>query len=249
MTVMTRRSGAFTPEGQVKVKAWWSRAAAIAAEQGAVAGEWEAWPGANGYDGEPVVKLFAGDSTRGTVVKPENKSDGLRRADNHHPRRAEVMEWLAATDLRWSDFLTSLKGQAAQRPLSVKQLDAAASAMDKLNARQAERTQQQATRPAPVKRIEQDGMYKVGDIIYKVQVAVHGSGQLYAKRLEVLAHGTAQWVYAPGVVKTLTEADRLTLDEAVKFGQLYGVCAQCGRTLTDEASIARGIGPVCAGKL
>lgn len=34
----------------------------------------------------------------------------------------------------------------------------------------------------------------------------------------------------------------------VRYGQEIGDCGRCGRTLTDEASRAAGIGPVCAGK-
>lgn len=32
------------------------------------------------------------------------------------------------------------------------------------------------------------------------------------------------------------------------FGKLLGVCGICGRALTDDESLERGIGPVCAGK-
>jgi uncharacterized protein DUF6011 len=34
----------------------------------------------------------------------------------------------------------------------------------------------------------------------------------------------------------------------VRYGQELGECGHCGRTLTDEASRAAGIGPVCASK-
>lgn len=33
-----------------------------------------------------------------------------------------------------------------------------------------------------------------------------------------------------------------------KYGSLYGICCVCGRTLTDESSIAAGIGPICSQK-
>lgn len=35
---------------------------------------------------------------------------------------------------------------------------------------------------------------------------------------------------------------------AVAYGKKYGVCAICGRTLENEESIKRGIGPICADK-
>jgi len=40
----------------------------------------------------------------------------------------------------------------------------------------------------------------------------------------------------------------MTVDEAARYGRLYGRCMVCGRTLTDEGSIERGIGPICASK-
>ena len=91
-----------------------------------------------------------------------------------------------------------------------------------------------------------DGMYRTADgTIYKVQVAVHGSGNLYAKVLDV---ASASFIYQPGAIKKLTAADKMTLAEAQEFGHLYGFCCVCGKTLTDERSIAAGIGPVCSGK-
>jgi hypothetical protein len=35
---------------------------------------------------------------------------------------------------------------------------------------------------------------------------------------------------------------------ATAYGKQFGVCAVCGRDLSDEESVARGIGPVCAEK-
>lgn len=105
----------------------------------------------------------------------------------------------------------------------------------------------------------EDGMYKKGDAIYKVQHAVHGSGRQYAKKLcyfdsegyEAKAAGDGggwKFIYQQGAVNTLSPEDRMTLDEAREFGSIYGVCCACGATLTDEDSIAAGIGPICATK-
>jgi hypothetical protein len=92
-----------------------------------------------------------------------------------------------------------------------------------------------------------EGMYQVGDTIYKVQKAVHGSGRLYAK---VLMERNGAWKFemAKGMVFKLKASDKLSLEAAKAFGQLYGVCCCCGATLTDENSIAEGIGPICASK-
>lgn len=88
-----------------------------------------------------------------------------------------------------------------------------------------------------------EGMYNVDGEIFKVQRAVHGSGHLYAKRLV-----EGRFEYAPGALTALTPDDKMSLEQAKEFGKLYGFCCVCSRTLTDEGSIAAGIGPICAGK-
>jgi Family of unknown function (DUF6011) len=107
-----------------------------------------------------------------------------------------------------------------------------------------------ATVPAQPKQTITDGMWVIGDVAnggtcFKVQIAVHGSGRLYAKRLT--ADGT--FVHAPGAIRDLIARGRkMTLEEAKFYGKLYGTCVRCGRTLTDENSISAGIGPICAEK-
>lgn len=81
--------------------------------------------------------------------------------------------------------------------------------------------------------------------IYKVQVAVHGSGREYAKRL-IVEGGTASFEMERGAMRFLSASTRMTTEQAAHYGHLYGVCCNCGRTLTDERSIAQGYGPVCA---
>lgn len=103
-----------------------------------------------------------------------------------------------------------------------------------------------APKTAPVEL--EDGMYKVGDTIYKIQHAVHGSGRQYAKQL-VEDNGVWSFEFAAGAIKKIRPEHRLTMEQAAEFGALYGTCCVCGRTLTDEKSIERGIGPVCAGRL
>jgi hypothetical protein len=101
-----------------------------------------------------------------------------------------------------------------------------------------------------------EGMYRKDGQIYKVQRAVHGSGNLYAKRLVALDEPvvmktktkTHEFEYAPGMVRRLTAEDKMSLEEAKEWGALYGSCCVCGATLTDERSIANGIGPVCGSK-
>lgn len=107
--------------------------------------------------------------------------------------------------------------------------------------------------PAPVEVTE--GMWKLGDRIIKVQIAHHGSGHLYGKELIVTGSpldlpAGHRWQKLTGAVRMLREQGgrKMTLQEAVQFGRLYGFCCRCGTILTDENSIEAGIGPVCAGK-
>ena len=88
-----------------------------------------------------------------------------------------------------------------------------------------------------------EGMYKLGNRIFKVQRAVHGSGHLYTK--ELVSGG---FTYASGMIRQLNSSHRMTLEQAKEYGALYGVCCRCAAPLTDEKSIAAGIGPVCATK-
>lgn len=92
------------------------------------------------------------------------------------------------------------------------------------------------------------GQYAEGSI-FKVQIAVHGSQRPYAKLLVVDGPGDGHFDYAPGAVSLLTAEDKMSADEAAEWGRLYGMCVVCSATLTDEDSIARGIGPICRGKV
>lgn len=93
------------------------------------------------------------------------------------------------------------------------------------------------------------GMYRTDGVIYKVYRAVHGSGRMCAKELVVDGEGSAHFEYRGLATRFTKAADRMTLEQAKEFGAIYGVCCQCGATLTDERSIEAGIGPVCAGKI
>lgn len=105
--------------------------------------------------------------------------------------------------------------------------------------------------PATVNAELEDGIYRRpsdGEIfkVYHTQ-----KGHQVAKRLVVLSDSvdeakTAEFQYeGKRPLKTITSDMRMTLEEARKYGAVYGVCCCCSRTLTDELSIYLGIGPVC----
>lgn len=126
---------------------------------------------------------------------------------------------------------------------------------------------QRASEPAiaPVAAVNEVGMYRnptTGDI-FKVYRTVHGANQLVAKRLVVLDESErytktvrgkvvdvrAEFVYeGKRGLDGLTADMRMSLEEGMKYGSLYGVCVRCSATLTREESIDRAMGPVCAGK-
>jgi hypothetical protein len=104
-----------------------------------------------------------------------------------------------------------------------------------------------------------DGWYVVDGEPWKVQWNRERTRK-YAKRLEQRPGGggggldrdaghhpaAGEWVYVPGGLGIVArKGEPMTLEVAQQYGKLYGVCAICGRTLTDEKSIADGIGPVC----
>lgn len=110
-------------------------------------------------------------------------------------------------------------------------------------------------------KITSDGMYRLDGEVYKVQVAVHGSGHLYAKRLVIDAPATrdangnitrpgqAHYERDSSAIARLRDEHRMTVADAKGFGDLYGMCIRCAATLTDEESIAAGAGRICRGKI
>jgi len=103
----------------------------------------------------------------------------------------------------------------------------------------------EARAAAPAVEPLAEGCYMREEAVYKVQRS-RTSGNLYAK---VLRTDVLGWEYAPGAVRLLSLANRITMQQAQEFGARFGVCAICGRTLTDPESIDRGIGPVCANRV
>jgi hypothetical protein len=88
-----------------------------------------------------------------------------------------------------------------------------------------------------------EGFYWVNGLAYKVQAA-KSHGGLYAK-----VFSEAGYEYAPGAMRLLATAERLTLEQAAELGIQTGRCVICARLLTDPESVAAGIGPVCQARL
>lgn len=87
-----------------------------------------------------------------------------------------------------------------------------------------------------------EGMYKVGEEIFKVYRTQ--AGHIATKQLT--EDGFEYTGRKP--LATIKAEHRMTLDEAKEYGKVTGTCCNCGRMLTNEESIAAGIGPICASK-
>jgi hypothetical protein len=95
------------------------------------------------------------------------------------------------------------------------------------------------------------GMYRTPDgTMYRVQES-RESGRLYAKRMkwDMLMESKPRFEYDRGAIYSLTSADRMSVEDARAWGVETGVCCVCGAFLTDAKSVARGIGPVCEGRV
>jgi hypothetical protein len=95
------------------------------------------------------------------------------------------------------------------------------------------------------------GMYRTSDgTMYRIHES-RESGRLYAKRMvwDMLTESKPRFEYDRGAIYRLTSDDRLSVEDARAWGVETGVCCVCGAFLTDSRSVARGIGPVCEGKV
>lgn len=94
----------------------------------------------------------------------------------------------------------------------------------------------------------EEGLYKVGEVVYKVQKAkANGTGKAYAK---VMSPEDGSFSYVGRKpFPSLTEETKMGREEAGRYGKLYGICIRCGRDLTDEFSIETGLGKICYEKM
>lgn len=114
-----------------------------------------------------------------------------------------------------------------------------------------EKAKSEARKNAPVEKREaaQDGYYVHGDTFVCVKWNRAKTGQ-YATVWD-----GSSWEYDGRESRKLVadvkagKLSPMTPEDAKRFGDLYGTCFKCSRTLTDPESIAQGYGPVCAGRM
>jgi hypothetical protein len=115
-----------------------------------------------------------------------------------------------------------------------------------------------ASRPAPARRVDPpmgthvvttDGACSVELTIYRVARTRRGRGYVAAWRLDTVnrtATGRPRWRYCGTRPLAMLSADTLLTEaQARDIGARFGFCANCGRLLTADRSVDRGIGPVC----
>jgi hypothetical protein len=108
--------------------------------------------------------------------------------------------------------------------------------------RDALRRARRAGAASAVAQLEADRLYECGGEIYRTVLS--GAGNLYAK-----IWTEDGWDYAAGAIRDLRPEHRMTVERAEELSVRFGRCIRCGRVLTAEESVARGIGPVCASKI
>ncbi len=193
---------------------------------------------------------------------PENKTARDDEAEEATRAEAALVDWLA--EQTWSDFATSLADQAkAGRTLSDKQLAAGQRMWETCKAKDATR--------AAAKKAEETGLdltdipagyYGVpdGDTRLKVRISRPGTrsrwhgytfvddGAEYGNR-KSYGRQEPDGTYHGDIADALEAIKADPRAAARAYAALTGRCGICNRQLEDEASVAAGIGPICAGRV
>lgn len=96
-----------------------------------------------------------------------------------------------------------------------------------------------------------NGIHYAHGIVYRVRESK--AGHQYAERLltqiEREENEGKAWLYEGRKPLAGLSADTiLTFQQAKAYGKAYGICADCGKLLSNPDSVEAGIGPVCASK-
>jgi hypothetical protein len=193
-------------------------------------------------DFSQVNKRHLSDWIELLLSRPERQ--GVTRTDGPSEKQVAFLKRLAG-EKDWEDLASPSDASVIRHALN----DAttaigrreASSVIDWLMSLRRKPTTWSSSQAGPLEA----GMYLLDGVVFKVQKAVHGSGNMYAKKLVQDGHGDAHFEYSPGTVRKLSAEHKMTLEQAKEYGALYGTCCVCGATLTNEVSIEAGIGPVC----
>lgn len=198
---------------------------------------------------------------KGQETKEQNLREARMAFQAEH--KAEL-SWLGRA-AEWSEYYQSLENQFIERgSLSEKQIASIRSGMAKLAAKQAER---RAARTSDVDlapiftmfdKARESGLKKLvyraeGLVLSPAKETSANAGAIYVKTKggEYLGKVAGTKFIATGAATdehkaTLAIIAKNPAEAAVAYGKRTGECCCCGRELTDPASIAAGIGPICA---
>jgi len=112
---------------------------------------------------------------------------------------------------------------------------------------------------APLKQYTTRGLVRMavpgGDTRLKLMIKFATDGRVWVTDAAVYGERTTYGVQRPGQAYSgkVQDALRAVLADPMAalraYAALTSECGMCGRPLEDEDSVARGIGPICAGKL
>lgn len=165
----------------------------------------------------------------------------------------------------WNGFAASLVRQYdAKGDLSVPQWQAAERMLAKMDANKAKKDA--LTTKVDVSKVENlfgvakaNGLKRPQFRADGIVMSLAGPNSRNAGAIYVKQSGTYMGKIMGGVFSPSRDADQSVADtiakvaadplgSAVQYGRDTGVCACCGRMLTDPASVKLGIGPVCKEK-
>jgi len=169
----------------------------------------------------------------------------------------------------WHSFAaTMLEAYEKWDGLTEKQTAAAWAAIKKVEAKQKERQSERAKKSGAVDIEAIDSLFKTAQsrglkrpkfVTERLQISLAPSTGVNAGAIYVKDRGeyVGKIVGGKFLARREAPADILELlrtiaadpkEAAIAYGKATGVCACCGRELTDPASIAAGIGPICESK-
>lgn len=185
------------------------------------------------------------------------------RVNNFASEQPEAYAWMVAKAPAFDFANSMLEALKKWGSLTDSQLGAVQRCIERDKARDAERAVKAAA-PKPAAQV----LYALHDVMQRHSKFYAGEMTLSRRREDQLVwikHANAEKVIGKidggvlslwnrpgvdmdGVKAMLEEFEGAPLQAAMKYGKLSGRCCSCGRELTDESSIANGIGPICAAK-
>lgn len=222
--------------------------------------------GGNGF------RMFRTSASERTAAKQsrENRKarDAAAASETFKTEHPEEHAWLVQAAGQGFEFAQScLAGIAKYGSLTVRQMSGVASAVEKAKARQAERVAREANAQtvsvAPIE--EAFGRARASGLKWpKVTIAAFtfkpasatskNAGSLYVTTGGAYLGRVSGGKFITNRECTAEQEARIIAvcadpkAAAIEHGKLTGCCAICARELTNDESIARGIGPICASK-